>query len=332
MPFVAATVFYCWRSINYNSNVSWILFGIFSGLSVLTFYLSFYQLASLGFLFIYVFIKEKKINLKYLYFFISFIIVISPHLIWVFNNNFITINYGLFRSVGDPLSDLGYNKFVDHMYYPVLFLLKQTVILLPFLTIFLFITSKLKTKINFKDKKFLFLVSITILPIFLMFLTSLFTGSRIRTMWMTSFYLFVGVFSVYIFQSSIYLKNFRKFFFAFAFFATFSPILYFLISHIETGKRTDYPGKKIAQTIQERWDLNFSSKIMFVVGDGWVNGGWYAGNLSYHLKSRPKFRTKLEKNPNVGTVLIKGFSEINDCSGVFFQITPFNDICMFGNK
>ena len=71
---------------------------------------------------------------------------------------------------------------------------------------------------------------------------------------------------------------------------------------------------------------------MFVVGDGWVNGGWYAGNLSYHLKSRPKFRTKLEKNPNVGTVLIKGFSEINDCSGVFFQITPFNDICMFGNK
>ncbi len=69
-----------------------------------------------------------------------------------------------------------------------------------------------------------------------------------------------------------------------------------------------------------------------VVGDGWVNGGWYAGNLSYHLDSRPRRETELENKPNIGTVLIKGFNEIQDCKGILYQIEPFNDVCMFGKK
>ena len=48
-------------------------------------------------------------------------------------------------------------------------------------------------------------------------------------------------------------------------------------------KRTDYPGKEIARLVQNRWDDNFSNEITIVVGDE-----WFAGNLSYHLASRPK--------------------------------------------
>ena len=332
LPFISATVFYSWKSIKDNNNTSWILFGIFAALSALTFYLSFYQLASLGLFFLFITIKYKKFNLKYLLFLISFLILFFPHLIWVFNNNFATVNYGLFRSVGDPLSGLGYSKLIDHLYYPVIFLLKQTTIVLPLFIIFLFIIKKPKLRINLKDKKFLFLISITVLPIFLMFITSLLAGVRIRTMWMASFYMFIGIFVVYIFQSSIDLKKIKNFIFALFFFAILSPALYFLTSYIEKDKRTDYPGKKISQAIQAHWDKNFSNKIDFVVGDGWVNGGWYAGNLSYHLESRPKFRTKSEENPNIGTVTIQGFNEISDCDYIFFQIPPFNDVCMSGKK
>lgn len=203
---------------------------------------------------------------------------------------------------------------------------------MPLFIIFLFIIKKPKLKINLKDKKLLFLISITILPIFLMFITSLLAGVRIRTMWMASFYMFIGIFVVYIFQSSIYLKKIKNFIFALFFFAILSPALYFLTSYIEKDKRTDYPGKKISQAIQVHWDQNFSNQIDFVVGDGWVNGGWYAGNLSYHLKSRPKFRTKLENNPNIGTVWIRGYNQISNCNFIFFQIPPFNDVCMAGKK
>ena len=66
-------------------------------------------------------------------------------------------------------------------------------------------------KLNFKDKNLLFLISINILPIFLMLLTSMITGSKIRTMWMTPFYLFFGTLIIYVFQKEISKINFKKF-------------------------------------------------------------------------------------------------------------------------
>ena len=41
-------------------------------------------------------------------------------------------------------------------------------------------------------------------------------------------------------------------------------------------------GKKIAKQVEEKWKNKYSSNIKYVSGDEWT-----AGNLSYHLKSRP---------------------------------------------
>ena len=329
LPFLAATVFYCWQGIERNENASWFLFGIFAGLAVLTFYLSFYLLCALGIFFIYIIIKEKKFNPKYLITLIIFFIVLLPHLIWIVDSGYTTIHYALFRSFGNPLAGLEGSKLLDHIFYPLTFLGKQIGILVPFFVMFFFIVTKFKTKINYSDKKLLFLISITILPIILMFITSLISGSRIRTMWMTSFYLFTGVFFVYIFQAKINLKKFKNFFIILIFLFVFSPTVYYLDSHTQKNKRTDYPGKKISQIVQTQWDNNFSDKIKLVVGAGWING-WYAQNLSYHLDARPKWRTQIDNTSNTGIIWIKGFNEINVCRGVLYKIETFNDICMLG--
>ena len=75
-----------------------------------------------------------------------------------------------------------------------------------------FLVKKFKFKISLKDKKLLFLIFINLVPIGLMFLTSMITGSKIRTMWMTPFYLFFGVLIVYIFQAQINLKKLKGFY------------------------------------------------------------------------------------------------------------------------
>ena len=62
------------------------------------------------------------------------------------------------------------------------------------------------------------------------------------------------------------------------------PILYSFDSISNTNKRTDYPGKKIAAKVQIIWDKDFEQEIEFITGNEWK-----AGNLSYHLKSRPKW-------------------------------------------
>ena len=56
-------------------------------------------------------------------------------------------------------------------------------------------------------------------------------------------------------------------------------------------KRTDYPGKEISDLVQRRWDRNFTNDISIVVGDE-----WYAGNLSYHLSSRPIWFNTIEND------------------------------------
>ena len=61
-----------------------------------------------------------------------------------------------------------------------------------------------------------------------------------------------------------------------------SPVIYSTVSLSQKDKRTDYPGKLIAIKTQYAWNQEHKEHINVVLGDE-----WYAGNLSYHLKSRP---------------------------------------------
>jgi len=241
-------------------------------------YLFLYLLVSIDLLFIYLifFKKERKFDFKYLITLEVFLVVLVPHLIWLNNNEFITISYGLDRT------GLEQSSFIDHVKFPIIFLIKQIGILVPFLILSWLLVKKIKFNFNFKDKKLLFLIAINILPIVLMFLTSLITGSKIRTMWMTPFYLFFGTLTVYLFQAQINLKKLKPLMIGFIFFFFLSPGLYAYVSISNDDKRTDYMGKEIAVKTQYAWDQQFDSKINVVLGDE-----WNAGNLSYHLKSRP---------------------------------------------
>jgi len=276
--FWALTVYYCWKGIKQNDTISWLLFGLFAALGVLSKYLFFYLIVGIKTYFIYILIKEKKIKLKYFIPGAVFILVLLPHLIWLIENNYITLTYALHRIAVDA------PNYLNHIYYPLIFLGKQIGILIPFFIMCIFMISKFKIKFNLKDKKLLFLLVINFVPIILMFLTSLFMGIKIRTMWMTPFYLFSGVLFVYIFQSRIVLNKLKNFLSIFLILFIFSPAVYFYVSVSQIDKRTDYHGKEIAKQIKDKYDDNFKGKIISVIGEE-----WHGGNLSYHLKSRPKW-------------------------------------------
>ena len=280
LPFWTLTVYFSWKIYNEKEiKFSDCFFvGLFAAFGFLSKYLFIYLLISIEFLFFYlIFIKKnRKFDFKYLITLEVFLVLLVPHLIWLNNNEFITITYGLART------GLEQSALLDHVKFPLIFLLKQIGILIPFFVLVWLLTKKFIIKINFKDKKLLFLLTINILPIFLMFLTSMLTGSKIRTMWMTPFYLFFGTLFVYIFQSFIEIKKLKQFVIGFIFLFFLSPLLYGYVSISKEDKRTDYPGKEIALKTQYAWDQQFETNINVVLGNE-----WNAGNLSYHLKSRP---------------------------------------------
>jgi len=282
LPFWSLLVYYSWK-IYETKEIKFVdcfLIGLFAALGFLSKYLFIYILLSVDLLFIWlIFIKKiKKFDFKYLISVEVFIVLLVPHLIWLFENDFITILYGLQRT------GLESSNILDHFKFPLIFLAKQIGLLIPFLILIFLLVKKIKFKLDFKDKKLIFLIFINICPIILMFITSAITGSKIRTMWMTPFYLFFGVLFVYIFKSQINLKKINSFLYVFLFLFFLSPILYAFESIINKDKRTDYPGKDIAAKVQITWDQNFLEEIEFVTGNEWK-----AGNLSYHLKSRPKW-------------------------------------------
>ena len=288
LPFWSLTVYFSWKIYN-NKKIQFsdcFLVGLFAAFGFLSKYLFVYLLASIDLLFIYlIFIKkDRKFDFKYLITFEVFLIVLVPHLIWLNNNEFITITYGLART------GLEQSSFIDHLKFPFTFLLKQAGLLIPFLILVWLLIKKIKLKFDFKDKKLLFLLAINILPILLMFLTSMVTGSKIRTMWMTPFYLFFGALFVYLFQAQININKLKPFMIGFIFLFFMSPILYAYVSISKDDKRTDYPGKEIAIKTQYAWDQQFKSKINVVYGNE-----WNAGNLSYHLKSRPVWEGFIER-------------------------------------
>ena len=285
LPFWALSVLYAWKGFKDNKTLDWLLFGLFAALGILSKYLFIYLLVAMDVFFGYMLIK-KKINLKSLIFFISFFLVLLPHLIWLTENDYTTITYGLHRT------GTGDQNFLNHLFHPMIFLGKQIGILIPFFLMVVLLTSKFKTKFNFKDKKLLFLLTINIIPIILMFLTSMLMGVKIRTMWMTPFYLFFGVLIIYIFQSQINLNKLKSFVSVFLILFIFSPFAYAYVSITQTDKRTDYPGKENAEIIQKWWNNEHGGKITKVIGNEWE-----AGNLSYHLKDRPVWSSEFKELP-----------------------------------
>jgi 4-amino-4-deoxy-L-arabinose transferase-like glycosyltransferase len=284
IPLWIGTIYFFLKSTKNNKIADWIFLGTFSALGFLTKYIFVYLLISLFFYLIYIFFIRKKINFNFLYTVLIFFLITAPHFQWLLQNDFTTIYYALKRG--------GLNEFniYNHLLNPFKFLINQISILLPFLLLIYFLIKKIKIKLPFDNQKFILLLFSFILPFFLILITSMITGSRIRTMWMIPFYSLIGVFFIFLYQDSINLKKLKNFNILLIIFLVISPTLYSLRS-IYNDSRTGYEGKKIALQIEKEWKTISKDKISNV---GFSE--WYAGNLSYHLSNRPK--VFLEENNN----------------------------------
>ena len=330
LPFWSLVVYYTWKiySTKEIKIFDCFLLGLFTAIGFLSKYLFFYLLVSITLLFLYsIFYKKiKKFDFKYFIILEVFVVLLIPHLIWLHENDYVTISYGLKRTGLEQSGNF------DNIKLPIIFFLKQLGILIPFFILNLFLIKKFRFKINFSDKKFIFLFFVNLLPIILIILTSAVTGSKIRTMWMTPFYLFFGVMFIYFLKSQINIKKISSFLIVFVILFFSSPIIYSYISVKEKNKRTDYAGKEIAELVERRWNKNFSNEIMYVIGDE-----WHAGNLSYHLPSRPKWFESIkgtvnQLDPN-GGIVYTGNAEIlkQVCPGDFGKIKK-QGFCMIGSK
>ena len=328
LPIKAVSVYFFWKAVSLNKILDWIILSISTSIGILTHYSFIFLIVSIFIYFIFFVKKNKKILTNFFFAISIFFLILTPHLIWLFENDFITFSYAITRTA------IVEKNLLSHILNPLIFLLKQIGMLIFFIILFLSIFNFKKKINNLKklDKKKFFLLSITLMPIILVLIVSLISGAKIRTMWMSTFYLFFGLFFFYFFKKKIDLKKINNFIYLFAFLFFLSPITYLYVSLKNDFKRTDYPGKEIARLVQNKWDDNFSNEINIVVGDEWS-----AGNLSYHLQSRPKWLKELKNEifdikDGQGVIYTGNPSILKQiCPGVFGSIKPVG-YCMIGKK
>ncbi len=276
LPLWIGTIYFFLKSIKNNKISDWIFLGIFSAFGFLTKYIFLYLLTSLFFYLVFILIKNKKFYFNFFYSLLTFLLIIYPHLQWLSQNDFSTINYALKRGgLNEP-------NIYNHFLNPLKFLITQIIISFPFFLLIYLLIKKIKIRLPLKNEKFIFLLFSFLLPFFLILATSIITGSRIRTMWMIPFYSLIGIFFMYLYEDYINLKKLKNFKILLIIFLILSPALYSLRS-IYFDSRTGYEGKIIASEIEKEWKTISKVNISNV---GFSE--WYAGNLSYQLANRPK--------------------------------------------
>ena len=241
--FWAMTSYYAYKCLKDNLTKDYIILGIVAALGFLSKYLFIYLLIGIKIFYIF-YIKKNNFKINYIIPGIIFLLILTPHLIWLTENNYITITYGLKRT-GEIKS------YLDHIILPLTFLGKQIGILIPFFILLFILTKSLKTNFSFKDQNLLYLLSITILPIILILLTSVIMGAKIRTMWMTPFYLYFGTLFIYLFQNNIDLNKLKRFQLCFCFFIFTFTIFIWLYFNFSNNKRTDFKGKEFSNYVQK---------------------------------------------------------------------------------
>ncbi len=325
LPFWALSALYTWRCIKRDKSKDFILLGVFIGLGFLSKYIFIYLIIGIKLLFFYLLLNKKIKSYNFLIVGPIALIIIFPHLVWLVKNDFVTLSYGLQRTGSE-------SGLINHILFPAVFLFKQFVILLPLFLLSFFLIKKIKISRFVWTEKTIFIIFIFFIPILFVLLTSFILGANIRTMWMTPFYLLSGIVIIHIFYKQIKINDLKKFYIFFLFLFFLSPLTYSAVSLTNDFKRTDYPGKEIARLVQNRWNENFKNEIKIVIGDE-----WFAGNLSYHLNSRPRWINELKGrtskiNSNEGVIYTgnpKILKEI--CPGIYGTIKPVG-YCMIGTR
>ena len=118
LPFWTLSVLYGWKGFKDNKTINWLLFGLFAALGILSKYLFIYLLIAMDVFFYYMIIK-KRLNFKSFISLIPFFLVLLPHIIWLIENDYITITYGLNRTGSED------SNFLNHFIHPLIFLGKD---------------------------------------------------------------------------------------------------------------------------------------------------------------------------------------------------------------
>ena len=294
MPFWIGGIFAFWRAMQTRRLRWWILLGFCAAMAVLSKYLGGLMLLPM---FIYAIWHpdRRKIwtSIGPYAAALTFILILLPHLIWMINDNFATVRYGLMRA-GMTTSDAATTtRWTSHLLRPLEFLAEQAAMLIAPVILHLFskprraatgseTNNESDSVIHSRQSK-VFIVTMTLGPFLILAIIALLTAANIRSMWTAPMTSTLGILLSIYFPSTLSRQGRRQFLFAVTFVMLALPIAYAVSNLLAdanpaSGRRTSFPGRQIALDLTRQWHDQFHRPLTIAIGEEWLGGnlGWYS--------------------------------------------------------
>ncbi len=261
-------IYYFYKSIKENRLSNWILFGISSGFAFLGKYQIVFLFLALG---IYLVLCEReKFKQKGMYIAIlSGLVIILPHIIWLFNNEFFSFGYMLERTHANANNVPVFLEKLGHIFFPIKFILGQ--LMAAGGCIFIFLMTALQAKnISFNKSQNkndnIFLLLIFFIPILAQGLMGMITGERVPSIWGSIMVCTTGLTLFYFFPIEFNTNTFKvfvKWIYAAMSISILSTLIFALV---QTKQIMFYPVEKVMNDFNTIWNENTNNAPLKYVG------------------------------------------------------------------
>ena len=283
------TAYFFWQAYEKDKLKNWILLGIFMALNILNKYVG----SVLGIAFVAFVICNKKAwrlfkNPKAYLSVIVCVLLLFPHLMWLYDNNFEMLNYIESRNNTGKIKSLA-----RHLIYPVKFLLAQVLFVLPAALTFWLVARKThKTRLPQNKEKEVFLLCMGIIPTAFWMISSFISGNALKDMWNFPSLFAWGICVFYFFPrewTSIKCQKYAKVMLGWSLAFALGYAGQCLITPSERF-HSDCP--KIVTDLEAKWHEKTGKTLEYVAGNI-----WFSDMMALYGKSKPMIWMKPRSNP-----------------------------------
>jgi 4-amino-4-deoxy-L-arabinose transferase-like glycosyltransferase len=287
---LAALYFYQALKNPSGKYTSWILTGLFAAFGMMAKY---YTAALLAGMALFLFLdRDNRKQLATLAPYIGlsvFLMIILPHVIWLFSHDFITVTYVFERASSTPV-------WTNHLFFPTQFAWQQIQAFLPALVLFSILLIGKKPRLasqsakltNF-DKDFLFYVGLG--PFLLTVLLSILLGIKLRAGWGMPLLSLWGIILLGALPPRLTETKIR------CFLAAIFTVMCLVLGgysasliHSSSPSSANFPGREIAQTLTRQWRDTYHSPLAYVAGSRWIGG-----NIEFYSTDHPAVFTEWDQ-------------------------------------
>lgn len=276
--------FYCATTIkNHDLKASgfWMLTGIFASLGIMAKYYTIMLLLAL-FLFL-ISQPEGRRQLQSWPPYLGLIVCVAimmPHIVWLFQHDFITIDYVFMRTKSDY-------HLSNHVFFPAQFAWQQFQVLIPPSILFaiILLCERNRSDKNIQITRFnrRFLLYAGCGPFLLTLLLAFCLGIKLRAGWGMPLFSLYGLLLVGLFRPSISKKTSYRFFLSSLLLMAILLAGYiYSLTWTNTRTSANFPGKELANIVTAEWSKRYHTKLSYVAGPRWI-----AGNVSFYSPDHP---------------------------------------------